>query len=246
MGAAPARGGEIDPNWMTVMRSDAFRFPNRLLDDSRVTFINSGNAATLLDAGAASVLMHTEGLDRHIADHFEDHDTFGRSGDRALFNIGSPYAHLPVAGLWYGLSTLSKDDLNRQRSLTLLSALAITDTTTLALKGIAHNDRPNGDKWSWPSGHTSSSFAVASVLHEYYGWQVGIPAYAVAGIVGWRMMDVGDHWASDVLFGATLGFVVGHTLAGNHAGMEQAGIELTPYFGNAQTPAVGVSLIKRF
>ena len=57
---------------------------------------------------------------------------------------------------------------------------------------------------------------VASVLHEYYGWQVGVPAYGVAGLVGWRMMDVGDHWASDVLFGAALGCVVGHTVAAQH------------------------------
>jgi membrane-associated phospholipid phosphatase len=244
--ATQAPAAQIDPNWMATARSDMAGFPNRLLDDSRTTFLNGGNAAILIGGTAASVLMHTEGLDRHIASHFEDHDTFGRSGDRALFNVGSPFAHLPAAGLWYGLSIAGGDDLNRQRSLTMLSALAITDTATLVLKGLAHNERPNGDKWSWPSGHTSSSFTVASVLHEYYGWQVGIPAYAVAGMVAWRMMDVGDHWASDVLFGATLGCVVGHTVAGKHNPLEQAGFEIAPYFGNSPTPAVGVSLIKRF
>jgi membrane-associated phospholipid phosphatase len=244
--AGPAQAGRTDPNWTATVRADLASFPNRLLDDSRATFLDSGNAAILLGAGAASLIMHTEGLDQHIARHFEDHDTFGRSGDRALFNIGSPFAHLPAAGLWYGLSLAAHDDLNRQRSLTMLSALAITDTITVALKGVAHNERPNGHGWAWPSGHTSSSFAVASVLHEYYGWQVGAPAYAVAGLIGWRMMDVGDHWAGDVLFGAALGCVVGHTVAGGHNPLEQAGFEISPCFGDALNPAVGVSIVKRF
>jgi hypothetical protein len=66
-------------------------------------------------------------------------------------------------------------------------------------------------------GHTASSVAVASVLHELYGLKVGLLAYAVASVVAWRMMDEGDHWASDVLFGATLGWVIGHTVARRHA-----------------------------
>ena len=69
---------------------------------------------------------------------------------------------------------------------------------------------------------------------------------AVAGVVAWRMMDVGNHWASDVLFGATLGCVVGHTVAGKHKSLELAGFEIAPYLGDARTPAVGISLIGQF
>jgi membrane-associated phospholipid phosphatase len=241
-----AAGAGTDPNWTVLVRSDLTGFPNRLIDDSRTTFINGGNAAVLLGAGAASVVMHNEDVDRHIADHFERHDTFNHFGNEAIYNIGSPFAHLPAAGLWYGLSVAGGDDLNRERSLTMLSALAITDTATFALKGLVNNERPNGRHLSWPSGHTSSSFTVASVLHEYYGWQVGVPAYGVAGLVAWRMMDAGDHWASDVLFGAALGCVVGHTVAAQHNPLAQAGFELSPYLGDALNPGFGVSLIRRF
>ncbi|MCX5643737.1 MAG: phosphatase PAP2 family protein [Phycisphaerae bacterium] len=114
------------------------------------------------------------------------------------------------------------------------------------LKAIVHNDQPDGGPWSRPSGHTSSAVAVASVLHEFYGWKVGLPAYAGAGLVAWRMMDEGDHWAGDVLFGAVLGWVVGHTVAGRHGSAEIAGFELLPYYGNYQTPAAGISLARRF
>ena len=84
------------------------------------------------------------------------------------------------------------------------------------------------------------------MLHEFYGLKVGLPAYAVAGVVAWRMMDDGDHWASDVLFGATLGWVAGHSVARRHGAPEIAGFELLPYSGNHRTPAVGISLAKRF
>jgi membrane-associated phospholipid phosphatase len=128
----------------------------------------------------------------------------------------------------------------------MLSALTITNAVTFGLKAVVHNDQPDGGPWAWPSGHTASSVAVASVLDEFYGWKVGLPAYVGAGLVAWRMMDEGDHWASDVLFGAVLGWVVGHTVAGRHGSVELAGFELVPYYGNSQTPATGISLVKRF
>jgi hypothetical protein len=240
-----AQGTSPDLYWTTV-QSDLGQFPNRLFHDSKAVFVNEGNIAALLGAGAVSVVMHNEDIDRRIADHFAEHDTFGDFGDEALNVIGSPFTHLPAAALWYSLSVVNEDDLNRQRALTMLSALAITDTVTLGLKAARHNDRPNGHGWAWPSGHTSSSFAVASVLHELYGLEVGIPAYIGAGLVAWRMMDVGDHWASDVLFGATLGCVVGHTVAGKDKDVELAGFEVSPYFGDGQTPALGVSFTRQF
>ena len=76
--------------------------------------------------------------------------------------------------------------------------------------------------------------------------KVGIPAYVLASLVGYRMMDTGDHWASDVVFGATLGWVVGHTVAGRHKKLEVAGFEVSPYLANSGAAAMGVSLVKRF
>ena len=48
----------------------------------------------------------------------------------------------------------------------------------------ATSDRsPNGEWGTFPSGHTSSTFVVASVLHEAYGPVVGIPLYALGTLV---------------------------------------------------------------
>lgn len=128
----------------------------------------------------------------------------------------------------------------------MMTALSVTGLVTVGLKAIRDNETPNGGIWAWPSGHTASSFTVASVLDEFYGPKVGIPAYALASLVAYRMMDTGDHWGSDVVFGVTLGWVVGHTIAGKHKNLELAGFELMPYVTDVGGAASGICLVKQF
>ena len=59
---------------------------------------------------------------------------------------------------------------------------------------------------SFPSGHTSTSFALATSLTlEYPKWYVIIPSYAYACTVAYSRMDLGVHYPSDVLMGALIG-----------------------------------------
>jgi hypothetical protein len=201
-----------------------------------------------LIAGGASVAMHNEpsdkSIDDKIADHFENHK-LPDDLSNATYAVGNPGTHFALAGVWYGLAAANKDDLNKQRAFTMLTALSITGASTMALKLAVNNHSPNGESLAWPSGHTSSSFTVASVLDEFYGPEVGYPAYAVAGFIGYRMMAAGDHWASDVLFGGVLGWVVGHTVAGKEKQLKVAGFEIVPaYLGDY--PAGGITLVRKF
>lgn len=232
--------------WLEAARADLGVFGGYLRADAKATFFDGGNLAALAGAGLASVAMNDGDADEDIADYFARHDTFEGFSSETLFVIGNPIAHFAGTALWYVLSAETHDDLGRERAVTMLSALTINAAVTGGLKLIRHNDQPDGEPWAWPSGHTSSSVVVASVLHEFYGLKVGLPAYAVAGVVAWRMMDEGDHWASDVLFGATLGWVVGHTVARRHATLEVAGFEVLPYLGRPDAPAVGLCLAKTF
>jgi len=239
--ATTAHGG-----WLDTAKADFDVLGDRLKADTKATFFNGDNAALLAWAGLASVAMHNGSVDDDVAEHFERHSTFGGFDEDALFVVGSPVTHFAGTALWYAFSANKQDDPARQRAVTMLSALTITAAVTGGLKAIRHNDQPDGQSWAWPSGHTSSSVAVASVLHEFYGLKVGLPAYAIAGVVAWRMMDDGDHWASDVLFGATLGWVVGHTVARRHGSLEIAGFEVLPFYGSREMPAVGISLAREF
>jgi hypothetical protein len=234
-----------EPLWLKAAKEDFAKWPRRLLDDSKATFTRSDNITALLLAGAASAVMDQE-ADKRVADYFDRHHKLRNFKDESLNIIGHPTTHFAAGALWYFISAENQDDLNRERAWTLRNALTITWLATTGLKLIRNNETPNGKDFAWPSGHTSSSFTVASVLDEFYGPKVGIPAYVVASLVGYRMIDTDDHWASDVVFGATLGWVIGHSVAGKHKELEVAGFQLVPIIPITEKPTFGIGFLKRF
>ncbi|UCE48187.1 MAG: phosphatase PAP2 family protein [Phycisphaerales bacterium] len=232
--------------WYEAAKEDLRKWPRRLIDDSKDSFLRPDNATALILAGGASIIMHNTHADTNTELHFRKHPSLHGFEDEALNVLGHPATHFGASAVWYFLSTQNEDDFNRQRAWTLRTALTVTWIATTGLKLARNNESPNGNDYAWPSGHTSSSFAVASVLDEFYGPKVGIPAYAAASAVAYRMMDTGDHWASDVVFGATLGWVVGHTVAGRHKKLEIAGFDIVPYVGHTEESTVGIGLLKQF
>jgi len=232
--------------WYHAAKEDFSKWPKRLIADSKESFLRPDNATALLLAGGASIIMHNTHADTNIERHFDKHPSLHGFEDEALNVLGHPMTHFVAGGAWYFLSAQNEDDFNRQRAWTMRTALSLTWIATTGLKLARNNETPNGKDNAWPSGHTSSSFTVASVLDEFYGPKVGIPAYIAASAVAYRMMDTGDHWASDVVFGATLGWVVGHTVAGRHKKFEIAGFDVVPYVGNTEESTVGVGFLKQF
>ena len=230
----------------TAFKDFTTNLPSRMWNDSKTIFEKEENLAALLLAGGASIAMHNSNADDHIADNFERHEVFNDGWDKTFDAFGGPGAHFAITGLWYLNSLSAKDDLNRERAWTMMTALSITGLTSIGLKAVVNNETPNGKILAWPSGHTASSFTVASVLDELYGPKVGIPAYIAAATVGVRMMDSGDHWGSDVLFGATLGWIVGHGVAGKYKEFEIAGFRPEPLTMIGGYPVTGVNFVKRF
>jgi len=64
---------------------------------------------------------------------------------------------------------------------------------------------------AFPSGHTSSAFAVASVFAHQYADKPFVPiaAYTIASLTGISRLTEHDHWASDVFAGACIGYLCG-------------------------------------
>jgi undecaprenyl-diphosphatase len=59
---------------------------------------------------------------------------------------------------------------------------------------------------SFPSGHTSFAFSMATTLSlQYKKWYVVAPTYLYAGAVGYSRLHLGKHYPSDVLIGAITG-----------------------------------------
>lgn len=63
--------------------------------------------------------------------------------------------------------------------------------------------------YSFPSGHTGSSFASAWVLFRRLPRRFGIPALILAGLIGVSRLYLGVHYPTDVLFGAASGIFSG-------------------------------------
>ena len=77
---------------------------------------------------------------------------------------------------------------------------------------------PLSNDQSFPSGHSTEAFAVASVFAaRSRGWVVPVVAYTLASGVAFARMNDRAHFASDVVAGAIIGTAVGHTVVRLHA-----------------------------
>ena len=122
-------------------------------------------------------------------------------------------AVVPAIGALFLAGRLAPAGRFRAFSYDLAEAAIVNSVWTGALKYSVHRPRPDGgDRLSFPSGHTSAVFSMAAVAERHYGWKVGLPAYAAASFIGYSRIETNRHNLSDVLAGATLGVIVGHTV----------------------------------
>src|SRR5262245_39310052 len=94
----------------------------------------------------------------------------------------------------------------------LFRAQIVAQTTTQAIKLASSRTRPDGTGLSFPSGHTSSAFATASVLQSELGWKAGVPAFAIAGWIAASRVQARRHYFSDIVAGATVGLIAGRSV----------------------------------
>jgi membrane-associated phospholipid phosphatase len=210
------------------IRQDLKNAPRWLWEDTKRVYLNPLNLALLLTAGGASIAVHQH-VDWTINNKFRESRTCKEAWGDTADVLGYPPLHLAIAGAWYLAGYEFKDLKTYNVGKNLLSALIITDLSTVALKACAADtERPTGDHFSWPSGHVSSTFAMAAVLDEAYGHVVGVPMYALAGWVSFERLDDRQHMFSDVIFGGMLGLVIGHSVASGHL-PQIAGGTILPY-----------------
>lgn len=164
---------------------------------------NGALLGTLAVAGAVGI---TYFFDDDIRD--EVRRTEGRTLDRATDAgniVGHPLVHLGVAGAVWGGGLLADSPRWRDTGLTLGEAAIIADAAALVLKEAIGRARPltgsgkgsfrplqfESDYDSFPSMHTASSFAMASVLtRTSESVTVGVLSYATAAFVGFsRIYD---------------------------------------------------------
>jgi len=179
--------------------------------------------------GAGVGLMTLADRDVRNAAGNHRHDRLGDVAD-GISQLGNApvLLGLNLLGIFAGDLARQYDGDPRHRD----AALAATEAQVLALafsEGLGYltarsTPRESRDPFtftwgrsSFPSSHTSQAFAVAAVLEDRYGWGVGVVAYTLAGAVGASRIIQERHWASDVVGGAALGWIIGHTLSRRRA-----------------------------
>jgi hypothetical protein len=229
------RPGPLPGFWETVKR-DLQALPSDLWDDTKVVYSSPPNLLILGLTYGGSLALQATGPDDTIEDSLRDKTIFKNDLADAFGALGNPATHFGIAGLWYLAGQQGQDDETYQVGKTLFSALIINGLSTVAGKLATWDESPNGEFFAFPSGHTSSSFTVASVMHEAYGPWVGAPLYALSALVAVERIDSGEHYFSDVIMGGVMGLVIGHTVAGEHD-LELFGGRIVPY----ADPALGVT-----
>jgi membrane-associated phospholipid phosphatase len=182
------------------------RFPAVLVHNLTSNLFTRGNVLPLLigSAAALAIAPADQEISRSMVNHARE---FGSAGDM----LGSIIPASITGGAFFA-SRLTKNDHFRAFGYTVAQAYLTNGILTQGLKYATHRMRPDGsDSKSFPSGHTSSAFTVATVVTNYYGKKWGIPLYVFAGLVGASRIEKGQHWPSDVIAGAALGYISGRT-----------------------------------
>jgi len=87
----------------------------------------------------------------------------------------------------------------------LVKGFGLNTITVHTTKALVDKWRPTGQNPdSFPSGHTAAAFGGASFIQTRYGYGYGIPAYALASFVGYSRIVSENHYADDVVAGASL------------------------------------------
>jgi membrane-associated phospholipid phosphatase len=153
----------------------------------------------------------------HSADTTATRVLAGSSGLHEPFEAGAVLGGTPfelgAAFATYGLGRKFGNARIARVGADLVQAQVMAEVLTFGLKQAARRARPEGSGFSFPSGHTTVTFASATVLQRHFGWRIGIPAYAVASYVAASRVQQRRHYLSDVAFGAALGSVAGRTVA---------------------------------
>lgn len=171
------------------------------------------------------VIAYTQ--EEQIQSYFVGHQSSTASNfSKYVFEPFGRFSPVIIGGLYLS-GRFAKDNRLAGTSLTAGKAFLVSSAFAVIAKQLAHRHRPYQDEipdhtnWdgpfsnieytSFPSGHSTAAFSMATVYAMEYSSTIWVPvlAYTLAtGTAVSRLYD-NDHWASDIVIGSALGFVTG-------------------------------------
>lgn len=262
LGATQAAFADESPSFTTVVGSDikyVATAPSRWDSEDWQTL----GWATLAVVGTAVV------ADRPVRDFMcqrskmsscpgaGPNDEVTNSALTTIENFGQTYA-LGVMGGFYLAGVVGDNEKSVQVAQDLVAASLVTATIGQTVKIAVNRYRPRDNEGvynaqgytgfnnnsSFPSGHTTEAFTLASVIASSYDekW-VGYTVYSLAGLVGAARMYHDAHWASDVTASALIGIFVGKSIVKYNRTLRAKKVAFLPLIGS---DFAGVQIVGNF
>lgn len=204
---APASGSEaVANNPFTHLFSNLWTDLRHIPSKDNAWIVGVGGAAALAVHPADHELTFSPGREGVGEESFDGGSSLGGG----LVQVGGAIAVYVAGRLGHAPRTAAFGS-------ELIRAQVLDAVVTQTIKVAVNRTRPDGNGYSFPSGHASSTFATAAVIERYFGWKAGVPAFAAASYVAASRLSEGRHYLSDVVFGASLGIMSGRTVTVAHA-----------------------------
>lgn len=148
------------------------------------------------------------------------HDTSINISDAMVYSTAATAGGIFITGLI--------TDNTQAKDTGVAAARGTIDSVLMygAMKAILQRQRPytgtgegnffsgNWQSGSFPSGHSMFAWTLASVVaHEYPKWPVALAMYTMATAASTTRVTGGVHFPSDVVVGATFGYLIGRYVA---------------------------------
>jgi len=117
-----------------------------------------------------------------------------------------------------GAGWLTRNQRMTNAGVDALESSVLASFVTKAGKKIARRERPNGsDNQSFPSGHATSAFAIATAIATDYRDKPAVPIIALATSVAVARVHENVHFPADVVAGALIGRATAKAITAGHA-----------------------------
>ena len=194
-------------------------------------------------------------VDRPLQDEMRRHAPNNNSAILQVERLGAQYS-VGVLGGFYLAGVTGNETAAEVAQDGLAASLIASGLVTPSIKLVVGRSRPRANAGianfkpfsdpnaSFPSGHTTEAFALASVIANHYDerW-VQYSAYSLAGLVGVARSYHDAHFASDILTGALIGTLVGQSVVTHNRTLRAAKIAVLPDLTAGQ---VGVRVVGNF
>lgn len=183
-----------------------------------------------LVAGITTALYSVDGAVKREVQ--KNRTSWGDETARAAKRFGDGQYTLPALWTFYFYGRFGKNERASETALLGLESFVLSGAFTSNLKILAHRDRPDtghsshvwhgpgfsSSNLSFPSGHSTVAFSLATVFATEYADNRYIPptAYGIATLTAMSRVNDNLHWLSDVFFGSAVGYFTAKAICANH------------------------------